>query len=510
MSSNKPKLKVLHLDDDIFETERVQKALEKHSIEADFKVTSTQRADEYLKILSQPTKPDIVLLDIHVGDDQPTGIELAVKTREISRNTVILICSTADDVRTIAGCLGHGVDDFISKNSDKGELSLRVYNGYRLAKLKQGLYPEAATRSKTMPVGSTMSRIAQRIPLIAQSAISAVCIRGESGTGKEVVADLFGSSLPPGTPFVKVNCGAIAPSLLESELFGYVKGAFTGALTDKKGLLESATGGWIFLDEVATLTPSAQVALLRVLESQEITRVGATKPTAIKIRVISATNEPMESLIKKKKFRGDLWQRLIETEIELPPLRQRPEEIPRLIEHFCRKMPGGPYVASGPVIEVLSSCPWKQGNIRELRNCLRAMTEMHINKLLTPLAIPERIWTEIGKTMPRHEVLVAGQHQGRPVVLPTSPLTLTIDWHPGTQTLDYLTLKVMAEAIGGLHQKNPDLSLTELTHFFGLTHTELSKKIKSIVQSGIASRADIGAMIGALVDQDKPGTKHET
>lgn len=505
MSRIKQKLKVLHLDDDIFETERVQKALEKHPIEAEFQVTSTQNAEEYLKIISGDYNPDIVLLDIHVGDDQPTGIELAIKTREISKNTVILICSTADDVRTIAGCLGAGVDDFISKNSDKGELSLRVYNGYRLAKLKQGGFPEGATRLKTKPVGATMNKIAQRVPLIIQSAISAVFVRGESGTGKEVVADLFGASLPPGTPYVKVNCGAIAPTLLESELFGYVKGAFTGALTDKKGLLESASGGWIFLDEVATLTPSAQVALLRVLESQEITRVGATKPTLVNMRVISATNEHVESLIKRKKFRGDLWQRLRETEIELPPLRQRSEEIPRLIEHFCQKMPGGPYTASGPVVDVLGSCQWKQGNIRELRNCLRAMTEMHINKLLTPLAIPERIWGEVGRSEPRPDASANLQQIRSPWTISPRPISLTIEWQPVVQSFDDLSYKIMAEGIRMLGKDHPELSLVDLTHLFGLTQAEISKKIMAIVQTGIASSTEIGAMLGTLVDQQSKG-----
>jgi DNA-binding NtrC family response regulator len=488
MARTKSKLKVLHLDDDIFETERVKKALENHAIDCEFEVTSTQRAQDYLEALNQNEKPDIAILDIHIGDSEQSGVELARATRSISKKTVILICSTADDVRTIAGCLGAGVDDFISKNSDKGELSLRVFNSYRLASLKQGGSDKMPIRLKIKPVGPTMVRIAQRIPLIINSAISSVFIHGESGTGKEVVADLFGESLPAGTPFVKVNCGAIAQTLLESELFGYVKGAFTGAITDKKGLLESASGGWIFLDEVATLTPSAQVALLRVLESQELLRVGATKPTKIKLRILSATNEPLETLIKKKKFRGDLWQRLRETQIDLPPLRERMEEIPALVNYFCEHMPGGPYSASQPVVEVLSSCKWKDGNIRELRNCLRAMTEMHVNKLLTPLAIPERIWEEVG---PLAETKAPIKSNESSVPENNKKFSLTVEWKPFEQNAEYLRLATVAEAMRSMLKYRRQLTLDELSQAFGLNHQEAKKHMQAILQAGVCQDIEL-------------------
>ena len=228
-SSEKPTLRVVHLDDDPFELERVQSSLEKNALDCRFHVEPVATVTAYKKRLEVSPRPDVVILDIHVGDDDTSGINLADLTRKLSPKTVILMCSTADDISTIADCLNAGADDFISKQSDKGELSLRVYNSYRLAKLKMGsdIGTVTSDKSGTRPAGATMEKISRRVPLIIESAITAVFIRGESGTGKEVVADLFGSHLPGSQPFVKVNCGAIVPTLLESELFGHVKGSFT-------------------------------------------------------------------------------------------------------------------------------------------------------------------------------------------------------------------------------------------------------------------------------------------
>jgi DNA-binding NtrC family response regulator len=354
--------------------------------------------------------------------------------------------------------------------SDKGELSLRVYNSYRLATMKRGVNFTAQPVDKDIPrpVGATMERIARRIPLILDSAISAIFIGGESGTGKEVVADLIGSALPPETPFIKVNCGAIAPTLLESELFGHVKGAFTGASADKRGLLEAASGGWIFLDEVATLSPSAQVALLRVLENHTMLRVGSTKPVHLDLRVLSATNEPLETLVAEGKFRADLWQRLRETEINLPPLRQRPDEIPALVERFCNKMNGGPYTVSGPAMAVLTSASWRAGNIRELRNCLRAMTEMHVNKLLTPLSIPERLWEDIGE---KPETQTQDQAEPKPQVLldDSEDNGIVIPWtYDDKQTYDHLTDLLLLTLTRKVASRNGRLSLRSLAQTIGM------------------------------------------
>ncbi len=156
--------------------------------------------------------------------------------------------------------------------------------------------------------------------------------------------------------------------------------------------MEAASGGWLFLDEVASLSSAAQIALLRVLENQEIIRVGETQARKVKVRILSATNEPLAEMVKAGKFRRDLWQRLVEEEIILPPLRESKEEIPALIEHFCKKMDGCPYSIFPEAIDVLKSYGWADGNVRELRNTLRAITILHVKKTLSISAMPQRVW----------------------------------------------------------------------------------------------------------------------
>lgn len=492
-------LKVVHLDDDPFELERVKSALEKHALSCKFSVESFSTSETFRKRLAQKPLPDVVILDIHIDADE-AGIKLAEFTRTAAPRTVILMCSTADDIATIAACLQAGADDFISKQSDKGELSLRVYNSWKLAALKHGeeVTERPSGRSGPKAIGATMNRIAKRVPLIIDSAITAVFIKGESGTGKEVVADQFGSRLPGSTPFLKVNCGAIAPTLLESELFGHVKGAFTGATADKKGLLEAASGGWIFLDEVATLSVSAQIALLRVLENQEVMRVGSTKAVPINVRVLSATNEPIDKLIREGKFRGDLWQRLREAVIDLPPLRERPDEIGAMIDYFCETMPGGPYQVSGPVRDILSHVSWSEGNIRELRNCLRAMTEFHSNKLLTPLAIPERIWEELGdkpaeadntSTTSESGTVRKSQSAGsNEIVLP---------WDlSDTQNYDYMSDLLLLEMTKILAAAQGKMSLRSLAQAIGVSRSTLSGRFKAMVHRNVTDINELAKIVG--------------
>jgi DNA-binding NtrC family response regulator len=513
-----PSLKVLHLDDDPFELDRVRDALEKNMVACFYKVESVNNAVDYKKRLAMTPQPDVVILDIHIDEGDITGISLAAETRAAAPGAAILMCSTADDVMTIAECLSAGADDFISKQSDKGELSLRVYNSYRLTMLKHG-HSENVDRAgnpgrtqKLKPVGATMERIYRRVPLIIDSAISAVFISGESGTGKEVVSDLFASCLPVGTSFVKVNCGAIAPTLLESELFGHVKGAFTGATADKRGLLEAASGGWIFLDEVATLSSSAQVALLRVLENQEVLRVGSTKPISIKVRVLSATNESLESLVKQGKFRSDLWQRLREAEIPLPPLRERPDEIKALVAHFASTMQGGPYQVSGPVFEVLTNVSWKEGNVRELRNCLRAMTEMQVGKLLTPLALPERIWEELGdkpsqKQLAAESASAATQvdedqakaaTQRQSAKNQTQPVNqISLSWAFGEDpNYDNLADRLLLEITRKMAAEKGKLSLRGLASSIGMSRSTLSGRLRALVHNNLVELSELAKIVG--------------
>ena len=403
-------IRVLHLDDDLLVLDRFRSALSAPCSGFEFEIESFHNVAAFQDRLRKSPAALVAVLDINLND-QPRGREMIRKVRTLMPDCAVIMCSSFADYRTIADCLKQGADDFIAKDSDDGELSFRIINAHQLTRRRRGIdgSDDNGLAHKLQIHGSSMRAVAQRVPLIIHSAITAVHVYGESGTGKEVVADLFEKSLPNSAPFIRVNCGSITPTLLESELFGHVKGAFTGAHSDKKGLLESADGGWIFLDEIATLSPSAQIALLRVLENHTVRRVGASEEKAIKVRVISATNESLQKLSQEGKFRTDLWQRLCETGIELLPLRQRLDEVPELVSHFCQVMQGGPYRIAPAALDVLLAYSWQFGNIRELRNCLRAMTEFAVDKLLTPLSIPQRIWAELGsESKDSHEPDVEG------------------------------------------------------------------------------------------------------
>lgn len=474
---NRP-LHVIHCDDDPFEQDRVKQSLANQKLGLKFYVESLESSSSFAQRINKiGQEPDVVLLDIDLGSENSSGIDLVQAARSRYPKCAIIMCSNMDDASTIMHSLRIGADDFISKKNDRDELGYRIFNSYKLCMLKRG----ASTQSnRPVPgiTGITMQIVSNRVTRILNSAITSVHIAGESGTGKEVVADIFAAKLESSKPFIKVNCGAITPSLLESELFGHVKGAFTGATSDKRGLIESANGGWIFLDEIGTLSLSAQAALLRAIENQEIMRVGDNRPRSIKVKFISATNEDLKALVAKGKFRNDLWQRLNEAEIFLPPLRERPNEIEPLVKFFCNNMAGGPYEIDSAALEALCAAPWDKGNVRELRNCLRAMTELNINKLLTPISIPSRIWDRIDS---EPDALP----QSDPPSRHNSQRQIIIDWDSEeTPTFDILADKLLVELLK-LHSQGQRVSIRTLAKLIGMSRSTLGGRLKSISQHGL-------------------------
>jgi transcriptional regulator with PAS, ATPase and Fis domain len=239
-----------------------------------------------------------------------------------------------------------------------------------------------------------MQAVYQMIETVAANA-STVLISGESGTGKELVARaIHNLSLRRDRPFVSVNCGAFTETLLESELFGYVKGAFTGAQTNRKGLFEAADGGTIFLDEIGEMSPQMQVKLLRVLQERRIRRVGGTEEVAVDTRIITATHRDLEKMVKSGEFREDLYYRVSVIPLELPPLRERRSDIRELTEHFLAKFSrqgSQPQKRLGDeVLRYLEEYDWP-GNVRELENTIERAVALEIGELIQASRLPERI-----------------------------------------------------------------------------------------------------------------------
>jgi DNA-binding NtrC family response regulator len=465
------KIKVLYVDDNFVARKKFAEALSQEAFGTTFQLELAQDADDFLARL-RAFRPHIVVLDIHLADDGRDGVSLLEKVKSTHPRTVAFMCSNLDDIQTIRSCLERGADDYIAKSYDTGTLPLRLRKAYQLANLQYEANAPRSDFTGVKPVGQTMQRLALRVEALVRSAVTAIHIKGESGTGKEVLATMIGT-FESHKPFIRVNCGAISPNLLESELFGHVKGAFTGADRDKKGYLQAASGGWLFLDEVACLSSSAQVALLRVLENNEVLPLGSHQAQKLHIRIISAANEPLDDLVQAGRFRKDLWQRLMETEIILPPLRQRKDEIPELVHHFCQTMTGGPYRINPTALKLLQSYEWADGNIRELRNCLRAMTELHVDRELTLLSLPQRMLHRDPE--PMTEVYLK---------IPIDPSD------PCPYHFERLAEKLLGQCIRSIIQRTPRVSLRVLADQLAIPKTTLARRIKLLQHNEILDDID--------------------
>ncbi len=483
-------LHILHLDDDPLYLEQFAAMLAASSQDLGvvIRVTSVDDVDAYLEALAKPApdSPDVAVLDVDIGGEVQ-GEEIARRTKATLPQCVVFMCSDLRGVGLVGACLGAGADDFIFKRSDDREVALRIYGTWKLR------CPEPARESKgSGAVGRTMAGIATRVSRLVGSAVTALHVRGESGTGKELVSELLQAALPKGTPFVRVNCGAIAPTLLESELFGHVRGAFTGAQTDKIGLIEAADGGWIFFDEVATLSSAAQVALLRVLESRVVRRVGAAHERKVKVKVLSATNEPLEKLVTEGKFRADLWQRLCEATIELAPLRERMDEFPELARHFATQMDHGPYEIAESALGMMASYDWHEGNVRELRNCLRAMTELAVGQLLTPLSLPKWFWEKAEVLADSAQAASEPPREGD-----GSPgKDIRLRWATdGSASFERLVEELLLEIVkreGGVRGK---VSIRHLARVTGIPKSTLATRLRELVDHGLIPAPELAKLV---------------
>ncbi len=325
----------------------------------------------------QEAEYDVVLLDIKMpGMD---GMELQSRLREADPDLTVVIMTGYASVDTAVQALKHGAYDYITKPVDPDELSHLVANAleHRRAKrevvrLRESLQ-EVTPGTELIGRSPAMKKVFEAVEMVA-STDATVLITGESGTGKEVVARAIHSASPRRfMPMVTIHCGALTETLLESELFGHERGAFTGAQYRKKGKFEVADGGTVFLDEISDISLKTQTDLLRVLQEKEIVRVGGNQSIKVDFRCVAATNKNLEALVKAGTFRPDLYYRLHVFCIDLPPLRERREDIPLLVSHFLNKFcmaTSRPVPAvSQEAMNILMNHDWP-GNVRELENAV--------------------------------------------------------------------------------------------------------------------------------------------
>lgn len=333
---------------------------------------------------------DLVLTDIKMP--RMGGLELLKALKGVSPETVIVMMTAFASTETAIEAMKEGAYDYLTKPFQIDEVKLIIKNALERKKLRQEnttLRRELkgqATFTQIIGKSEKMNKVLELVRKVADSK-SNILIYGESGTGKELIARAihFNSSRRE-RPFVTVNCSALPETLLESELFGHMKGAFTGAIGNKEGLFEVAHEGSIFLDEIGETSLSIQVKLLRVLQEKEFRRVGGTKDLKVDVRIIAATNKELEKLVAEGKFREDLYYRLDVIPIVLPPLRERPEDIPLLADFFLRQFNqslGKQIEGIQPeAMRLLINHEWK-GNVRELENAVERAVALASNKTLT-------------------------------------------------------------------------------------------------------------------------------
>lgn len=347
--------------------------------------------------LLQTEPADVVISDVKMPDMD--GIELLRAVRETLPDVGVILMTAFASVETAREAFKLGADDFIQKPFDVEELKLIV----RKTIEKQALIDEnrafkRAQRERgsiknIVGTSAKMNAIFQMIETVAEVQ-STVLLTGESGTGKELVARAIHDLSPRAEkPFISINCGAFTETLLESELFGYIKGSFTGANSNRKGLFEAAHGGTIFLDEIGEMSSAMQVKLLRVLQERRVRPVGAHDEMAIDARVIAATNRDLKQMSDEGTFREDLYYRVSVIPIHLPPLRERTEDIADLIDHFVKKFcdqAGKNLTISPKAVHLLENYAW-HGNVRELEHTIERAVALERSGEIQPEQLPDHI-----------------------------------------------------------------------------------------------------------------------
>jgi DNA-binding NtrC family response regulator len=359
-------------------------------------VRAAENGGKALELLRQEPA-DLVVSDVKMPD--MNGIELLRRLREFLPDAGVVLMTAFATVETAREAFKLGADDFIQKPFDVDELKLIVEKSLeRLQLLQENRAFRRAQRERgrlDQIIGHSqkMQAVYQMIETVAQVQ-STVLITGESGTGKEMVARAIHNLSPRADkPFMPINCGAFTETLLESELFGYVRGAFTGATANRKGLFEAADHGTIFLDEIGEMSPTMQVKLLRVLQERKVRPVGAHEESAFDTRVIAATNRDLSEMVKQGGFREDLFYRVSVIPIELPPLRERREDIPDLVEHFVHKFcqqTGRDLRVSERSKEQLERYSWP-GNVRELEHTIERAVALERTDTIQPESLPQSV-----------------------------------------------------------------------------------------------------------------------
>ena len=382
--------KILVIDDD----ESLRRVLEYNLAQEGYAVLSAASGEQGLELLKKEGA-DVVVTDVRMpGMD---GLQVLEGARKVDPNIQVVILTAFGTIEMAVEAMKAGAFHYISKPFNRDELKLTLKKALQLKQLEREnvtLRQELKERSGLEAIiadSPQMQVILEMIERVAPTETT-VLILGESGTGKELIARAIHANSPrAGGPFVAVNCAAIPENLLESELFGHVRGAFTGAIRDRVGKFEAADRGTIFLDEIGEMRPELQVKILRCLEERVLERVGDNRLIRVDVRVLAATNKDLTKAIQAGEFREDLYYRLNVVPLQIPPLRERREDIRPLVQHFLKRLGASPRLTVAPdAFRALESYDWP-GNVRELENALERAMIFHRDDAIALADLPETI-----------------------------------------------------------------------------------------------------------------------
>jgi DNA-binding NtrC family response regulator len=448
---------VLIADDEALIRQSLRTALAQEGFAVSTAASGAEAATRF-----QEERPDVVILDLVLGDLD--GLDLLGRLRADVPDAKVLVITAHASVERAVAAMKLGAYDFIRKPFDLAEVIAAVRNAVRLSSLERRVeYLAARDRQRTAGdrlvfASAAMEKVVGEATLMAQSPVPVVLVLGESGTGKQVIARLLHDrSARAGGPFVELNCSAIPENLVESELFGHERGAFSDAHERKLGLVEVADGGTLLLDEIGDLGPAAQAKLLTFIEQRAFRRLGATSVRRVDVRIVAATNRDLAAMVAARTFREDLWYRLNAMMVRLPPLRERREDIAPLAEHFlaeARREFGRRWRAIAPeAAALLVRYDWP-GNVRELKAAINRAALLHDEEVLRPAALPAEI--------------VAAAFAASAVTAPAPGAAAAI---PSLAVVELAHIRRVLELCGG--------NRTQAAQYLGITRQTLSKKLGS-------------------------------
>jgi len=347
---------------------------------------------------------DVVLLDI--GLPEVSGMEILNHFRESGALSSVIMLSGDDSAHTAAACMRAGAFHYLTKPFRAFELLSCVQSAAQFSRMRRQLVNKSSETSDSLMIGTSaaMRRMRAALDRLADQTVP-ILIQGESGTGKELVARALHQRGPRSIrPFVALNCGAIPESLIDSELFGHSKGAFTGATSDRAGVFVEADGGTLFLDEIGDMPMSVQARLLRVLQEREVRALGASGTRQVDVRVVAATHVNLQHAVDRDRFRKDLFYRLNVVVLQIPPLRERLDDLPLLAAHFLRKHGGKtPPSLSPSALDAMADYNWP-GNVRELENALMHAIALRHGDVIGSESLPSQIGVRARGSNPMHAI----------------------------------------------------------------------------------------------------------